>query len=148
MIERFAAPTISSLVKRAGAQPMEGGYVTHQRTGTDKSAAPAPMSPPKIKSPTRPASASTAIRPAGAQQSPEHVAARFANDAYRQGSTGLLGPRPQSGPRVRNCILTHLAPEMALYNRGEMVESKFPKRVANLNMSPDIALALRPERNR
>jgi hypothetical protein len=36
---------------------------------------------------------------------------------------------------------------MALYNRGEMVESKFPKRVANLNMSPDIALALRPDRN-
>merc|ERR1719506_764782 len=129
MIERFAAPTISSLVKRANAQPMEGHYVTHNRTGTDK-ASPPPVSPPKIKSPSRPL---TSPKPPGA------------GGGGQGGSTGLLGPRPTSGPRVRNCILTHLAPEMALYNRGEMVESKFPKRVANLNMSPDIALALRPD---
>jgi hypothetical protein len=140
MIERFAAPTISSLVKRANASPMEGHYVTHNRTGTDK-ASPTPYSPPKIKSPSRP----PGTRPQGGGTH-EHSEARFANDAYKQSGTGLLGPRPQSGPRVRNCILTHLAPEMALYNRGEMVESKFPKRVANLNMSPDIALALRPDR--
>lgn len=139
MIERFAAPTISSLVKRANAHSMEPGvYVSHNRTATDK--AP-PVSPPKMKSPARPQGGGQ-----GGPASHEHAEARFANDAYRAGTTGLLGPRPQSGPRVRNCILTHLAPEMALYNRGEMVESKFPKRVANLNMSPDIAHALRPDR--
>jgi hypothetical protein len=132
MIERFAAPTISSLVKRANAQPMEGHYVSHNRTGTDK-ASPPPISPPKIKSPPRPMPSPHA-----------HAGGR----GEQGGSTGLLGPRPTSGPKVRNCILTHLAPEMALYNRGEMVESKFPKRVANLNMSPDIALALRPDRER
>ena len=143
MIERFAAPTISSLVKRANAHSMEPGvYVSHDRTATDKGSAP--VSPPKIQSPARPPSGS---RPqSGAQTSHGHAEARFANDAYKPGPTGLLGPPPTSGPRVRNCILTHLAPEMTLYNRGEMVESKFPKRVANLNMSPDIAHALRPDR--
>jgi len=39
------------------------------------------------------------------------------------------------------------APELAMYNRGEMVASNYPKRVTNLNMSPDVAIALKPARS-
>merc|ERR550537_1075658 len=63
-------------------------------------------------------------------------------------SPGPIGPKPHfdEGSKVRKCILSHRAPEMAMYNRGVMVESRFPKRIPNLNMSPDVAMALKPER--
>merc|ERR550537_1427872 len=133
MLERFAAPTISSLTKRSRGV---GKYVPHStRPGWTE---PMIMSPRRSPSPGR-KDASTLQRnyPNYQPYSPPP-----------RKSPGPIGPKPHfdEGSKVRKCILSHRAPEMAMYNRGVMVDSRFPKRIPNLNMSPDVAMALKPER--
>jgi hypothetical protein len=138
MIERFAAPTISSLTKRSRGS---GKYVPHSaRPGWTE---PMILSPPKGRS----------VSPGKSQGAyntnlSRHYPGYSSYSPPPRPSPGPIGPKPHydEGSRVRKCILSARAPEMAMYNRGEMVESRFPKRIPNLNMSPDVAMALKPDR--
>jgi hypothetical protein len=140
MIERFAAPTISYLVKTVPA--FDQRVVQRQR---EFEGSPSRRSP-RAASPTSPSPTRQMGSPVARPTSP-HVVAPFSPET-RLSRGGPMGPKPTSGSRtrVRKCILTHSAPEMLLFNRGMMVESKFPKRVANLNMSSDVARALKHDR--
>jgi len=135
LIERFAAPTISSLTKR---QRGIGKYVPHSQRPGWKEPQIAPPTPAVMRhqSPSKATGGSNAYSFTPYSPPPRP-------------SPGPIGPRPHldNGGGVRKCITTSAAPELAMYNRGEMVESKFPKRVPNLNMSPDVAIALKPSRS-
>jgi hypothetical protein len=137
MIERFAAPTISYLVKTVPA--FDQRVVQTQREVEANS--PTRRSPPASRSPAR-----QAVSPEARSPSKAGTVAAYSPET-RLSRGGPMGPKPSgNGSRVRKCILTHTAPEMVMYNRGTMVESKFPKRVANLNMSSEVARALKHDR--
>jgi len=120
IIERYAAPTIASLTKRQrhevnrAASPGRSP-AQHEASRPAWKCGPAPVVSPDGKHRT-----SSPARSAGVRN------------------------RPAESGRNRATILHNEAPEMAMYERGTMVGSNAPKRVPALNMSPDVAKALKP----
>lgn len=113
-IERFTAPTISSLIKR------------QRKVGGD----------------FRPPMYAGSVQRSESPMSPRHGGFYGSVSPARAPKYDLLSTT-QSPPGVRPTIMHNSAPELLPYHKGDMVKSMGPRRAPELNKSGDVAMALK-----